>query len=55
MEVGECEVPVAVDEFALLTLNVLKFAPAASKSKDSKGSNPSSSGKAQLQHSLGAD
>ena len=52
---GEWEVPVAVDKFALLALNVSKFTPAASKSKDSKGSNPSSSGKAQLRHSSGAD
>ena len=53
--VDECEVPTAVVEFAELALYVSKFAPAKSKSKDSKGSNPSSSGNAHWRHSSGAD
>ena len=53
--VDECEVPTAVVEFVELALYMSKFAPAESKSKDSKGSNPSSLGNAHWRHSSGAD
>ena len=44
---GACAVSIVADELAQSTWTPLKFAPAESKSKDSKGSKPLSSGKAQ--------
>jgi hypothetical protein len=48
------ESDVVADKFALPALYVSKFTPAESKSRDSKGSNPSFSGKAHSRHSSGA-